>query len=418
MSRVPIRVRLTAVFALATIVVLAGAAAFVYVRLRADLDESIDDALHARAAAGSTFVEDPEDAFAERIAAGARSVVLTAQETERARQGEAVSVDRPIEGVDGTARVLARPHRDEVIVVAQSLEDRDETLSGLLRSFALGGAAAVIAASLLGYALATTALRPVERMRRRAEGISLGGGEDERLPLPTAHDEIRRLGETLNEMLGRLRRSFDRERRFVADASHELRTPITVIKTELEGALRTTGAGDPGTRASLVAAVEECDRLAQLADDLLVLARAADGRLPVAPAAQDARAVLEATRERFVARATEHGRAIVVDAPAGLTLYADPLRLRQALGNLVDNGLRHGEGTITISARDGAVEVADEGAGLERLGDRAFERFARGDAARTSDGAGLGLAIVRAIAEAHGGSVTVDGARIRLRLSG
>ena len=100
--------------------------------------------------------------------------------------------------------------------------------------------------------------------------------------MPAAHDEVRRLGETLNEMLDRLRGSFERERRFVADASHELRTPVAVLKTELEGALR-AGGHQPEVREALVAAIEECDHLAQLADDLLVVARAAEGGMPVRP---------------------------------------------------------------------------------------------------------------------------------------
>ena len=157
------------------------------------------------------------------------------------------------------------------MVVGQSLDDRDETLAGLVASFAIGGPIAVLLASLLGYALAAAGLRPVEAMRRRAAEVSLER-DGERLPLPAAHDEIRRLGETLNEMLDRLRGSLERERRFVADASHELRTPVAVIKTELEGALR-AGGHDPRVREALVAAVEECDHLAQLAEDLLVLAR-------------------------------------------------------------------------------------------------------------------------------------------------
>jgi signal transduction histidine kinase len=241
------------------------------------------------------------------------------------------------------------------------------------------------------------------------------------LPLPDARDEIRRLGETLNAMLDRLRSSYERERRFVADASHELRTPVAVIKAELESALRRAPA-DPELREPLAAAVEECDRLAQLAEDLLVLARSGDGALAVRPRRLDAAELLEHVRTRFAARAAERGRALRADAVPGLALDADELRLSQALGNLVDNALRHGEGTITLIARQAGaaveLEVADEGAGVPPgLAGRAFERFARGDEARTRGGAGLGLAIVRAIAEAHGGTAELGpDSAVRLRL--
>ena len=342
-----------------------------------------------------------------------RTPALGDAELRRAGRGR-VLTEHDLPGLDDTARVLARPARARgrpvVLAVGQSLEDRNEALSALVGSFAIGGPLAVVLASLVGYALATAGLRPVEAMRRRASEISLSGG-DARLPLPAAQDEVRRLGETLNEMLDRLRRSFERERRFVADASHELRTPVAVVKTEIEGALRTGDFG-PDVRHSLVAAVEECDRLAQLAEDLLVLARAADGRLPTRAEPLRVRPLLEGTRERFADRAAQHRREIRVDATDDLSIVADPLRLRQALGNLLDNALRHGGGDITLSTQrvDGGVEVAvrDEGAGFAAgMGDRAFERFTRGDEARSGEGAGLGLAIVRAIAEAHGGAAAI-----------
>jgi len=448
-SRVPIRARLTAAFALAMVLVLAGAGLFVYLRLEADLSEAVDEGLRARADAVAALaqqstsapdsadaggLEDAEEGFAQVLSAdgrvvdatgGATEPALTAGELERAA-GEPFLFEREVTGVEGTARVLALPvvgpGEPTVVAVGQTLADRDEALSGLVASFAIGGPLAVLLASILGYALAAAGLRPVEAMRRRAGKVSLHG-DDERLPLPAAHDEVHRLGETLNEMLDRLRRSFERERRFVADASHELRTPVAVVKTELEGALRTGDYG-PQVHEALVAAVEECDRLAQLAEDLLVIARAADGKLPVRLERLDARAALDRIRERFVDRAAEHGRRLEVDAPDGLMLWADPLRLRQALGNLLDNALRHGNGDVAIVARPADtgvdLEVSDRGAGFDTaLDERAFERFTRGDEARVRGGAGLGLAIVRAIADAHGGSAAIvpgAGATVRVWL--
>ena len=308
--------------------------------------------------------------------------------------------------------------RDELGEQVLAPDDRDDVLAGLVTTFAVGGPVAVLLASLLGYLLAGFALKPVEAMRARAAEVSLAAGGD-RLPLPAARDEIRRLGETLNDMLDRLSRSFERERRFVADASHELRTPVAVLKTELEGALR-AGEHAPDVRAALVAAVEECDHLAQLAEDLLVLARAGEDRLPVRPEPLALAPLLDDVRHRFVDRAGQHGRDIRVEA-GDLTVTADPLRLRQALGNLVDNALRHGEGAITLVGRaaEGGVvlEVGDEGPGFgDDIAGRAFERFARGDAARTRGGTGLGLAIVRAVVEAHGGSASLTGSGVRVWL--
>jgi signal transduction histidine kinase len=406
MSRFPIRVRLTLAFAAATALVLAAAAAFVYVQLRAGLDESIDDALAARAAtvartgdAAAGLTGDAEDGFA---------VVIGGDRAGAARGPiERVSGDRDVPGIDGTVRVLARGD----VVVGQSLDDRDEVLAGLIAAFAIGGPLAIVLASLLGYALAGSAMRPVEAMRRRA------AAGDERLPLPVAHDEIHRLGETLNALLARLRGSIEHERRFVADASHELRTPLAVLKTELEAALR-----DPEPHPAISKAIEEVDRLSQLAEDLLVLARSEEGELPVRPETMRVRPLLDGVRDRFADRATRAGRAILVE-DGDVTISADPLRLRQALGNLVDNALRHGAGDVVLRAApdDGGVtlEVSDGGAGFAPdIAGRAFERFARGDIARTRGGTGLGLAIVRAIAEAHGGQATLEGSTVRIRVSG
>jgi two-component system OmpR family sensor kinase len=437
-SRVPIRVRLTAAFALATVVVLAGVALFVYVRLRADLDEGVNASLNTRVTAVAAAARrgdvppaaagggQPEESFAQVLAldgrlldasGGVRGAVLSASELRRAARS-AVVVERRVPGIEGTARLLARPASyrtaPAVVLAGQSLDDRNVTLSGLIASFAIGGPLAVVLASLIGYGLAAAGLAPMEAMRRRAAQVSLAG-DDDRLPLPAARDEVRRLGETLNDMLERLRRSFERERSFVADASHELRTPVAVLKIELEGALRTGDYG-PEVREALIAAIEECDHLAQLAEDLLVIARAGEGQLPVRREALTARPILEAVRARFADRAGQRGRRISVAANDDVHLRADVVRLGQALGNLVDNALRHGGGDIVLSARRAgggvAFDAADSGAGFPReVAGRAFERFARGDEARTRDGTGLGLAIVRAVAEAHGGRATIVGGR-------
>jgi signal transduction histidine kinase len=430
------------------VVVLFGAGWFAYARLRTDLNERISASLVARADAVSALtgqrpasletlatsgLVEPGESFAQILsldgrvmdrAGGPASPVLSAAERARASRGS-VFVERAVRGTDGTARMLARPLVDSgartVVVVGQALDDRDEELAGVVRSFAVGGPVAVALASAIGYLLAMASLRPVEAMRRRAGEVALTG-DPEWLPLPAARDEVRRLGETLNEMLDRLRQSSARERVFVADASHELRTPIAVIKTELEGALR-AGVHSPDVHAALVSAAEECDSLAQLAEDLLVIARAADGELPVRPVPLAAAGLLETVRNGFIDRAERQGRRIDIAADAGVRFGADPLRLRQALGNLVDNALRHGTGDILLSAERQAtavhLEVSDQGNGFPaEVVDRAFERFTRSRAARGEAGAGLGMAIVRTIAEAHGGSaVIVAGPRTTVRVS-
>jgi two-component system OmpR family sensor kinase len=448
MSRLPIRVRLTAAFALAMLAVLAAAAVFVYLRLEADLDETINSGLRLRADDVAAVIQqsdaglsqaadgrlaEAEESFAQVLkpngrvvdaTGGARVPALTPEEAA-AISPTATFLERPVPGIVDSARLLARRveanGRSRVVVVGSSLEDRNDALQNVVTSFLTGGAVAVLLASGVGYLLARAGLSPVEAMRRRAARISLARA-GERLPLPAAHDEIRSLGETLNEMLARLQASFERERRFVADASHELRTPLAVIKAELEAALRSRGS-EAEVRESLVAAMEESDQLAQLAEDLLLIARAADG-LPVRRERVEVRELLEQAQQRFSDRAREHGRLIRVQAPDELSAQLDPLRIRQALGNLIDNALRYGAGDIDLTARrhDGAVEldVSDQGVGFpEDLEPRAFERFARGDRARARGGAGLGLSIVSAIAEAHRGTATIveaGGARTTVRL--
>ncbi len=434
LRRVPIRLRLTVAFALSMLLTLVGAALFVYLRLRADLDDRINAGLRARAAAlvdappgsrvAGVTLEDPEEALVQILSAdgapleavgSATRPALTPAEVRRVADG-AVTVERRLSGIDGRSRIYALPTSDgsAAVVVGRSLLDRNDALSSVISSFAVGGLAAILLASATGYLLAASGLAPVESMRLRAREVSFRD-TDEWLPLPATRDEIRRLGETLNEMLARLRDSFDRESRFVADASHELRTPIAIIRTELEGTLRQLGL-DPAVRDSLVAAVEECDRLAQLTDDLLILARASDGRLPMRHESVDAYSLLEGVQRRFGDRAAERGRAIRIRADDDLIVNVDPTRMRQALGNLVENALRHGHGDVVLAARRLPVgieiDVSDEGPGFgPELDGRAFERFTRGDRARSGGGAGLGLAIVRTIVEAHGGRAAIATSR-------
>jgi heavy metal sensor kinase len=416
--------------------VLIATGLFVYLRLESELDAATDEALRSRADEVSALVRqsgselrqprarrlsEQEDSFAQILDMRGRVVdtssrtrtrpILTAAEIDRARTSTLVVSHDPVPGVEeGEARLLATPvkARDSelIVVVGTTLADRNEALDNLRTLLLIGGPIALLLASLAGYGVTALALRPVERMRRRAAAISTAE-PGVRLPVPAADDEIGRLGQTLNAMLARLEEAFQRERTFASDASHELRTPLAVLKTELELAIG-RGRSRDELEAALRSAVEETDRLVQLAEDLLVIARFDQGRLPVRLTAVEVEDVLADVRERFAIRSRETDRALVADAPDGLRLTADPERLRQALGNMVDNAFRHGRGTVRLSAHESnshvELHVSDEGPGFpEDFLDAAFERFTRADEGRGRGGTGLGLAIVEAIASAHRG---------------
>jgi heavy metal sensor kinase len=437
LAGLPIRVRLTVAFAAAMALVLAASGLFLYLRVNAALDRTIDQGLAGRADDVAALVRatDPglgqaqgrrllerDESFAQVLAPNGAVLdstpglherqLLTGQELARATRATVI-VDRPpFPDADDPLRLLATPveapgGRTVVVVVGASTEERAETLESLLGQLLLGGPLTLLAISLLGYLLAAAALRPVESMRREAEAVS-ASEPGRRLPLPPGDDEISRLGTTLNTMLDRLETALAQERRFVSDASHELRTPLASLRTELELALRRPRpAGE--LRSALASAAEETERLSRVADDLLVLARSDGGRLPVNPEPIPAAQLLAEVTERFGAEAAQAGRAIDLQAEDRLAVVVDRLRASQALGNLFDNALRHGRGRIRLVARraDGQAElhVQDEGPGFpEGFVDRAFDRFSRADPARQGPGAGLGLAIVGVIANAHGGS--------------
>jgi two-component system OmpR family sensor kinase len=447
MSRLPIRIRLTLAFTLVMAVVLAATGLFLYLRLASGLDRTLDQGLRTRAADVAALVQQsdtglqegrstqPDSGFAQVIDSRggildatpgiARRPLLTAAQLRETRV-QASFFDRTI----GTehVRLLAVPTiaQDQrlVVVVGASLEPRTETLGDLRGLLLVGGPIALVLASLAGYLVAAAALRPVELMSERAATIS-AASPGRRLPVPPTDDEIARLGRRLNEMLSRLERALERERTLVADASHELRTPLSLLKTEIELAL------DEPESASVLAsalrsAAEETDRLSQLTDDLLLLARADSGELPLRRSDVPAAELLGMIATRYERRAGDGGRTIEVVSAPGLVVRGDRRRLEQALANLVENALRHGAGTLKLQATEenGAVElrVGDEGTGFPPVFiARAFERFSRAERSREAAGGGLGLAIVDAIAHAHGGTAAASnhpdgGAEVTLRL--
>ena len=429
LNRLSLRLRLTLAFAGAAAVLLAAIGTFVVLRVQTGLDGELDHALRLRAAELAESTRDFSRVHAIIDAAGQPAQVLDAsgrvlasvrvpggrplvrRHLAEARRGEVI-----YESHERT-RLLARPApRNRIVVVATSMRAREKTLETLRGVLLIGLPIALLLASAAGYAVAAGALRPVERMRARAARIS-AATVDARLPLPVADDELRRLGETLNEMLERLAVTAENEREFLSTASHELRTPLAILKAEIEFALHPESTPEDW-RGALVSAGEETDRLVRLAEDLLLLARGEAGAAP-----RDVPTVsLAPLAERVLARLGGDGVSLAI--PRELRVRADPDALDRALTNLVDNARRYGDAPIEMSARgDGEwveLHVTDHGGGFapEYL-PRAFERFSRPAGAR-GGGAGLGLALVEAVAHAHGGTAGAEnapgGADVWLRL--
>jgi two-component system, OmpR family, sensor kinase len=428
-KRIPIRWRLSLAFALVMAVVLSGLGAFLYVRLESSLIEGVDETLELRAtqigssnelgSAGDEGIAQLFDPRGELLSSSpprGADPILIFGEVDRGLGG-AYMLER-----DGF-RVLVTPmDKSRVLAVGISLEDTEDALSSLVAQLLIVGPLALLLASVGGYFLAAAALRPVEAMRQEADAVS-ASEPGRRLTLPPAEDELHRLGETLNSMLARLESALERERRFVADASHELRTPLAMLRAELDLALRRERTPEELDKA-VRSAAEETERLSRLAEDLLVLARAEGGELPVRYESVAAADLIAGIAERFRPRADDAGRVIETEAEDGLVLNVDRLRTEQAVGNLVDNALRHGKGRIVVEARRGGdttieLHVRDAGPGLPPdLASRAFEPFSRADAARTGPGAGLGLSIVDVIARAHGGFAHAEGADAWIVLPG
>ena len=430
LRRLPLRLRVTAGFAIVMAAVLAATGMLLFTLVRGRLDRTIDHGLRSRAADVAALVKQADTGLreADRGARGldiaqiltARGHILDATpgaprqpllgRADLARaQRATIVIQRVAAPAAPPVRLLATPihaqGRRLTVVVGAQLAERDNTLHDLRAVLFIGLPAALALACLAGYGLVTTAMRPVEAMRREAEAISADRLQ-RRLPVSAAHDELQRLGRTLNAMLDRLAAGLERERAFTADAGHELRTPLTLMKTRLELIAETHPSGadlDDAVRETL----DDADGMQTLLDDLLALARLESDR--VAVQARDIRAaqLLQRTADRY--GPLVNPGVLRVEAPADLVVYADPDRVDQALGNMVDNAIRHGRPPIelTAEARNDCVllHVRDRGAGFaDALAGRAFERFVRGGT--ESGGAGLGLAIVELVARSHGGNAS------------
>jgi signal transduction histidine kinase len=358
----PIRWRLTLTFAAVMAVLLAALIVFLYHHFRSDLDYNIDQSLRARAqdVAGLVRQEDAADTSGglRQLPNSPDNVVQVLDQSGRVLGAAGVLSQPALVGPhelptaqDG-AKVIQRgkslrlyllplPNEHKVVVAGVSLAERDAALDKLDNALLIGVPPALLLATLAAYGLAAAALRPVERMRQRAATIST----DEistRLPLPESHDEIRRLGDTLNEMLDRLEEGLNHERMFIANASHELRMPLAVLKAELEVSLRERG-GEAALRDAMGSAAEETDRIIKLAEDLLLLARAEDGTLPIDAHDLAVEELLAEFGARFSPVFERAGRPLEIDVeqvPPGTAVRADPDRIEQAVANLIDNTLR------------------------------------------------------------------------------
>ena len=352
-------------------------------------------------------------------AAGPASTVplLDPGQMRQARH-KAIVFERSI-GLSGQPMLLlATPVRGMtggVQVTGTSMRTLDAATDRTRTALEIGGPLGVALAGLSGWLLAGAALRPVERMRRQAASIS-ESNRGVSLDVPGTRDEIAALGRTLNGLLARLEGLLNRERGFTAAAGHELRSPLARLKTELEL------AGRPGrSRAELAAAIRharsEVDRLSRLAEDLLMLADLDEpGRLLLV-SNQDITWLVASSVDSFAAEAGRRDLTLSLAAPGSVQAPVDGIRFRQVVDNLIDNALRFAPAgsVIEVSVRDepGSVvlEVADRGLGFAPdFLPRAFERFSRPDdhRHRADGGAGLGLAIVWAIIQAHDGQVTAQ----------
>ena len=302
----------------------------------------------------------------------------------------------------------ASPDGPVTIVAGSSLESVQEASHTLRRALWVGLPGTVLVLGLLIWLVIGRALRPVEQIRARVESIS-GQALDRRVPVPRAHDEIGRLAVTMNHMLDRLEVAQQRQREFVADASHELQSPVAAIRAQVEVALaHPHGVDWPDLAGGILA---DCDQTERLLRDLLFLARHDEQGVvePARPLDLDDLALEEAARIRplsLVEVDTSGVSAAPVDGRGD--------ELRRLVRNLLENAVRHAEHRVAVSTGcvDGAarLEVLDDGPGVPAADrDRIFDRFQRGDHSRARDtgGTGLGLAIARTVAERHGGSLEV-----------
>ncbi|MEE9576520.1 MAG: ATP-binding protein [Gemmatimonadota bacterium] len=326
--------------------------------------------------------------------------------------------------------LVGRQHELHLLQVLVSTEQADQVLANFRSLLALLAVAGAAISMALGWWLAGSAIRPVMDTIQQAEAIELTGGKH-RIETTAQTEEMDRLVVVLNSMLARIDATFEAERRFLADVGHEIRTPLTVLRGDVEVALRRRRSREE-YEGILEQSLEDIKGVSALADDLIMLARGESGALTPELGPIDVEGLLRKVAEKYRGAAASAGAALEVECEPDAVVIGDRQLLQRAIGNLVDNAIKYGTdgGRITLAARptnagDVTLTVADRGPGIpESERPNLFDRFERGESGRRrARGSGLGLSIVKTIAETHGASVALrdtegGGATFELRLQG
>ena len=440
----PVKARLTLWYVLLFAVIVALWSGFVILRVRADLYSGLDHSLASRATQlatvlsssgkGSAFKNASDSTLVGVAPTEAIAQLLSSTGEVLQHSGDSVSADPVVDqsvlsAAKSTGRaqiatirvsseqfrvLLVRlPKTDRFLLVGQASDSTDRSIERLALVMALSGPLALLAAAIVGWFLARRALRPVSRMTTTAANIGIDHLDD-RVPVPPANDELRALAETLNGMLARLETGVRDKRRLIANASHELQTPLAVMRTELDVFLATTDLTSD-TAEVLESVREEADRMSRIVRNLLTLARFDDGNLTLLKEPQDLRQLAEEAVEVFGTLARERHVGVSVEGGAALA-DVDKEYMRLVIANLLENAIRYsGEGSevrvSTLEQGDEAVlTVADTGRGIPASAvPHIFDRFYRAEDSRAKEsGSGLGLAITKEIVETHGGTVVLE----------
>lgn len=440
-GRLGIQGRLTLAATALVALVLVGGAVVLVGALRHTLLSTLDDSARQRArdvatlvdtgnlpntvpvAGGTVLVQVVDDHDRVRAATpGGDALVplLSGRALDQARRGVTQRLPGARIGISDQLRVVGTTAGTagdrRTVLVAVSSTEASRSLRVVAVVLVIGVPTLVASFTFVCWFLVGAALRPVAELRRGAGDIT-EAGTGSRLPVPSTRDEVARLAETLNDMLDRLAAGGARQRAFVADAAHELRSPLTSIRTQLEVARAHPRDADWDETSE--GALADLERLSRLVDDLLLLARLDDERRPARRHNPlDLRALAAATADRPVSRVDVR----LVGSKEPVLAQADGDAMARVMENLLSNAERHARSCVTVGVtrteRWAMLTVSDDGSGIPAADrSRVFERFARLDASRSQDsgGSGLGLAIVRQLVESSGGSVHLEDAEPGLR---